>query len=63
MVVAVALHAEEEPVRQPVRRGLHSFTSQLKLSAVYGMRGARRGCVARVKGVLGCVQGVQGICV
>jgi len=37
-------------------RGLHSFTSQLNLSALYGIRGARRGCVARVfKGVLGGV--------
>ena len=32
-------------------RGLHSFTSQLNLSAFYGIGGARRGCVARVKGV------------
>ena len=36
-------------------RGLHSFTSQLNLSANYGMGGARRGCVAHVKGVLGGV--------
>ena len=35
--------------------GLHSFTSQLNLSVFYGIGGARRGCVARVKGVLGCV--------
>jgi len=34
-------------------RGLHSFTSQLNLSAFNGIGGARRGCVARVKGVLG----------
>ena len=44
---------------QPVVRGLHSFTSQLNLSAAHGTGGARRGCVARVKGVLegglGCV--------
>jgi hypothetical protein len=33
-------------------RGLHSFTSQLSLNASYGIGGARRGCVARVKGVL-----------
>ena len=32
-------------------RGLHSFTSQLNLSASYGIGGARRDCVARVKGV------------
>ena len=33
-------------------RGLHSFTSQLNLSAVYVIGGARRDYVARVKGVL-----------
>jgi len=42
-----------------VGRGLHSSTSQLNLSAFYGIGGgiggARRGCVARVKGVLGGV--------
>jgi hypothetical protein len=32
-------------------RGLHSFTSQLNLSAFYGTGGAREGCVAHVKGV------------
>jgi len=36
-------------------RGLHSSTFQLSLSALYGIGGARRGCVARVKGVLGDV--------
>jgi len=35
-------------------RGLHSFTSQLNLSAFYGIGGACRGCVARVKGCLWC---------
>jgi hypothetical protein len=39
-------------------RGLHSLTSQLNLSALYGIGGARRGCVARVRGVLEGVQGV-----
>ena len=39
----------------PLRRGLHSSTSQLNLSATYGIGGARRNCVARVKGVLGGV--------
>jgi hypothetical protein len=34
-------------------RGLHSFTSQLNLSALYVIGGARRDCVARVKGMLG----------
>jgi hypothetical protein len=33
-------------------RGLHSFTSQLNLSAFHGIGGARRGCVAFVKGAL-----------
>jgi hypothetical protein len=42
-------------------RGLHSSTSQLNLSAFYGRGGARRGCVARVRGVLGGVQGVEGV--
>jgi hypothetical protein len=45
---------------KPLGRGLHSFASQLKLSDVYGIMGARRGCVARVKGLLGVVRGVQG---
>jgi len=33
-------------------RGLHSSTVQLNLCALYGIGGARRGCVARVKGML-----------
>jgi len=33
-------------------RGLHSSNSRLNLSALYGIGDARRGCVARVKGVL-----------
>jgi hypothetical protein len=32
-------------------RGLHSSTFQLNLSALYGIGGARTGCVARIKGV------------
>ena len=32
-------------------RGLQSFTFQLNLSALCGIGGARRGCVARAKGV------------
>jgi hypothetical protein len=36
-------------------RGLHSFTSQLNMTTSYGIGGARRDCVARVKGVLGGV--------
>jgi len=44
----------------PVARGLHSSTFQLNLSALYGIGGARRGCEARVKEVLGGVWGVKG---
>jgi hypothetical protein len=36
-------------------RGLHSSSFQLNLSALYGTGGARKGCVARVQGVLGGV--------
>ena len=36
-------------------RGLHSFTSQLNLSAFCGIGVARRGCVTPVKGVLRAV--------
>jgi hypothetical protein len=32
-------------------RGLHSFTYQLNLSTFVGIGGARKDCVARVKGV------------
>ena len=39
-------------------RDLHSSTFRLNLSALYGIGGARRDCVARGKGVLGGVQGV-----
>ena len=41
-------------------RGLHSLTSQLNLSALYGIGGARRGYVARVKGVPWGVRGFLG---
>jgi len=43
---------------QPHGRGLHSFTSQLNLSALYGIGGARNRCVARVTGMLWGVSGV-----
>jgi len=36
--------------RQPAGRGLHLSTSQLNLSALYGIGVACRGCVARVRG-------------
>ena len=41
---------------------MHSLTSQLILSAFHATGGARRGCVARVKGVLGCVKGMLRVC-
>jgi len=41
---------------QPATRGSHSFTSQLNLSAAYGIGGTRSECAARVKGVLSGVQ-------
>ena len=47
---------EVDYVVPPYGRGLHSFTSQLNLSALFEIGGARRGCVALVKGVSGgCV--------
>jgi hypothetical protein len=50
------------PASWPARgRGLRWFTSQLNLSASYGIGGARRGCVARVKGVSRGVFGVEGV--
>ena len=49
-------HLQHPALLPPLRgRGLHSSTSQLNLSALYGTGGARRGCVARVGGVLGGV--------
>ena len=47
---------------QPPARGIHSVVSQLNLSDIYGIGGARRGSVARVKGGLGGVRGVKGVC-
>ena len=48
--------AELERVKEHLRgRGLQSSTFQLNLSALDGIGGARRGCVARVKGMLGGV--------
>jgi len=38
-------------MQSSVGRGLHSFTSQLNLSASCGTGGARKGCVTRVQGV------------
>jgi len=35
-------------VHRALGRGLHSSTFQLNLSALYGIGGARRGCVARI---------------
>jgi hypothetical protein len=47
-------HAKLQSVLAP-GRGLHSLPSQLKLSALHGIGAVRRGCVARVTGVLGGV--------
>ena len=45
-------------------RALHSSTFQLNVSALYGIGGARRGCVARVKGIFrGCSGCVGYFCV
>jgi len=46
--------ASVSPAPSPTR-GLSSSTFQLNMRALYGIGGACRGCVARVKGVLGCV--------
>jgi Leucine-rich repeat (LRR) protein len=46
---------DDEDNEDNADRGLHSLTPQLLLSAFYGKGGARRGCVAHVKGVLGGV--------
>ena len=43
------------PVSGYQARAYTSFTSQHNLSAFYGIGGARRGCAARVEGVLGGV--------
>ena len=53
---------EEVSLESNPGRGLHSFTSQLNLSAFYGIGDARRDCVARVWGVLGGFQGVCRVC-
>jgi hypothetical protein len=47
-----------EQINRMLGRGLHSSTLQLNLSALNEIGGARRGCVARVNGVVGGVQGV-----
>ena len=49
---APARDGEACEAQQPRARGLHSSTSQLNLSALYGIGGARRGCVGRAKGML-----------
>ena len=48
------------PPPRPGARGLHSFASRLNLSDVYGIGVARRGCVSRMKGVLGGGYGCVG---
>ena len=56
--VAAEINHAVQVIRQTMGRGLHSSTFQLNLSALYGIGVARRNCVARVKGVLGDVEGV-----
>jgi len=50
-----AMFAASSACKWVAGRGLNSFTSQLNMSASYGIWGARRGCVAGVKGGLGGV--------
>ena len=54
-VVVQGDDARAGAVNVALGRGLHSSTFQLNFSALYGIGGARRDCVARVKGVLGAV--------
>jgi hypothetical protein len=57
-VFDLAVLRRDEAERHPASRGLHSCSFQLNLRAMYGIGGARRDCVARVKGGLGGVYGV-----
>jgi hypothetical protein len=50
-----AEHAGQGGGRGHAGEGLHSFTSDLNLSAFCGIGGAFRGCFGGVKGCLGCV--------
>jgi len=54
-IQAVSVVFSLSPAMAKMGRRLHSFASQLNLSALCGIGGARRDCVARVKGVLGGV--------
>jgi len=54
-LLAKSEHHDVGTQRRAGGRGLHSFTSQLSLSAFYGIGGALRGCEARAKGVSGGV--------
>jgi hypothetical protein len=45
-----AMGAAAAAAGAPVGRGLHSFTSQLNLSAFYGFGDAIRDCVAVLRG-------------
>jgi hypothetical protein len=61
MVICAAKLVPAEPYQptacswQPNERGLLSSTFQLNLSTLYGIGGARRGWVTRVKGLSGGV--------
>ena len=52
LVLSIGDTVEEVSDSGFLGRGLHSFTSQLNLSAFHGIGGARRSGVARVNGVL-----------
>jgi hypothetical protein len=53
LLAGFAITTDDEDGDDIGGRGLHSSTFQLNLSALYGIGGARRGCVARVEGMLG----------
>jgi len=61
LVMLRGAEARLAAVNGPGARGLHSFTFQLNLSAFCGIEGARRACVAHVKGVFGGMKGVKGV--
>jgi hypothetical protein len=51
--VSWSLRKATRSAPMPTTRGLNSFSSQLNFDALYGIGGARSGCVSHVKGVLG----------
>jgi len=53
LAVSWSLRKATRSAPMPTTRGLNSFSSQLNFDALYGIGGARSGCVSHVKGVLG----------